>query len=179
MEKSWLHDQILDSRLFIKIAKGNKTLIVYYKLKKLRDDLSIPLCECEGCVCGLSKCLGEMNLLNKTKTIQFLVRLIESLLTLENLQVWLLTQNVLMRNMPIGYSGASNHICANPTLFQNLIALPTATIVHLPDANMKKVMKVGDIKLNNLILKNILYLPTFKHILLSVSYKLTKTNSRN
>lgn len=54
--------------------------------------------------------------------------------------------------------------------------MPTATAIHLPDGSMKNVIKTGDINFSSLILKDTLYLPSFKHNLLSVN-KLTKTNS--
>ncbi|KAL2247832.1 UNVERIFIED_CONTAM: Retrovirus-related Pol polyprotein from transposon TNT 1-94 [Sesamum indicum] len=67
-------------------------------------------------------------------------------------------------------SGASAHMSMNPNLFHNLRQLDTVNSVKLPDGNLYKVEKVGDICIfAKLTLKNVLYIPDFKHNLLSVN----------
>ncbi|KAL2247809.1 UNVERIFIED_CONTAM: hypothetical protein Sindi_2633200 [Sesamum indicum] len=62
-------------------------------------------------------------------------------------------------------SSPSAHMSMNPDLFHNLRQLDTINTVKLPDGNMYKVDKIGDIH----ILKNVLYISDFKHNLLSVN----------
>ncbi|KAL2252650.1 UNVERIFIED_CONTAM: Retrovirus-related Pol polyprotein from transposon TNT 1-94 [Sesamum indicum] len=67
-------------------------------------------------------------------------------------------------------SGASAHMSMNPDLFHNLRQLDTINSVKLSDGNMYKVEKIGDIRISDkLTLKNVLYIPHFKHNLLSVN----------
>lgn len=63
------------------IEQGNNNLAVYYNnLKKLWDDLNrlrpLPICDCGGCIYGLTKRMGELDVSNKT--IQFLMGLNDS-----------------------------------------------------------------------------------------------------
>lgn len=60
-----------------KSMESSKFLTIYYKLKKLWDDLNqlrpLPTCDCRCCTCGLTKRIGELDLSNNT--IQFLMGL--------------------------------------------------------------------------------------------------------
>ncbi|KAL2228047.1 UNVERIFIED_CONTAM: Retrovirus-related Pol polyprotein from transposon TNT 1-94 [Sesamum indicum] len=67
-------------------------------------------------------------------------------------------------------SGASAHMSMNQDLFHNLRPLDTVNSVKLPDGSMYNVKKIGDIYISDtLTLKNVLYIPSFKHNLLSVN----------
>lgn len=73
-------------------------------------------------------------------------------------------------------TGASNHICINHALFEDLITPNSPIIVCLHDGNTNKVTQIGNIYLNNLKLLDTLFLPNFSHNLLSVN-KLITTNA--
>lgn len=74
-------------------------------------------------------------------------------------------------------TGATTHICATRNLFHILKPLPNEILIHLPDGKTKPVRFHEDIYLHeSLILKDVLYIPTFKHNLLSVS-KLSKSSN--
>lgn len=73
-------------------------------------------------------------------------------------------------------TGASNHICTDHVLFEDLITLNSPIIVHLPDGDTNKVTHIGNIYLNNLKLSETLFLPNFSHNVLSVN-KLITTNA--
>ncbi|KAL2230793.1 UNVERIFIED_CONTAM: Retrovirus-related Pol polyprotein from transposon TNT 1-94 [Sesamum indicum] len=67
-------------------------------------------------------------------------------------------------------SGASTHMSMNHDLFHNLRHLDNINSVKLPDASMYKVEKIGDICISDkLTLKNVLYIPYFKHNMFSVN----------
>lgn len=73
-------------------------------------------------------------------------------------------------------SGASRHICANRSMFHNLHAVPNSSVM-LPDNSCFSVYFSGDVPLStSLTLKDVLYVPTFKFNLLSIS-ALTRESS--
>lgn len=66
-------------------------------------------------------------------------------------------------------SGASTHICCNQSLFVNLLPAMN-TSVTLPDQKKFSVGYVGDVYIDDdLLLRNVLYIPAFSYNLLSVS----------
>ncbi|KAL2246098.1 UNVERIFIED_CONTAM: hypothetical protein Sindi_2878000 [Sesamum indicum] len=67
-------------------------------------------------------------------------------------------------------SGASTHMCCELRLLSDPKALNSPIHVKLPDGTVKKVNWTGKIQLTKeIILNEVLYVPTFKHNLLSVS----------
>lgn len=73
-------------------------------------------------------------------------------------------------------TGATNHICEVKDKFVCLKPLTKPILIHLRDGTTKPVKFCGDIHLHRTFcLKNVLYIPSFKHNLLSVS-RLTKIN---
>lgn len=73
-------------------------------------------------------------------------------------------------------TGTTNHICAVRNMFDTLKPLAKPILIHLPDGSTKSVQFYGNVQLHEtLCLRSILYIPSFKHNLLSVS-RLTKTN---
>lgn len=66
-------------------------------------------------------------------------------------------------------SGATDHFCCNRDLFTHLSMLPQSIIIGLPDGTTQIVRQSGVVILNkSLVLKRVLYMPSFKHNLLSV-----------
>lgn len=73
----------------------------------------------------------------------------------------------------IADSGASRHICANRSMFLHLHAIMNSSIM-LHDNSCVSVQSSGDVPLRStVILKDVLYVPSFKSNLLSIS-KLTR-----
>lgn len=73
-------------------------------------------------------------------------------------------------NLGIVDTWATNHICAVQSLFVNLKPLSKRILIHLPDGTTKDVTICSNIhSYKSLTLQNALYLPSFKHNLLSVS----------
>lgn len=71
---------------------------------------------------------------------------------------------------------ATNHICAVRNLFVSLKPLTQIFFIHLPNGSTKIVQFYGNVRLHEtLCLKIVLYIPSFKHNLLSVS-RLSKTH---
>ncbi|KAL2939779.1 Copia protein [Bienertia sinuspersici] len=67
-------------------------------------------------------------------------------------------------------SGASDHMVGNKELMWNLNDLNKPIQVRLPDGSLRKVNKIGTVVVNEkLKLRNVFYLPDFKHNLMSVS----------
>ncbi|KAL2943465.1 Retrovirus-related Pol polyprotein from transposon RE2 [Bienertia sinuspersici] len=67
-------------------------------------------------------------------------------------------------------SGASDHMAWKENMFDCLSKLQKAVKIKLPDGTLKKVDKIGKIRVNeNLELCNVLFVPDFKHNLMSVS----------
>ncbi|KAL0431329.1 UNVERIFIED_CONTAM: hypothetical protein Sradi_0758900 [Sesamum radiatum] len=74
-------------------------------------------------------------------------------------------------------TGATNPMCATPNLLTHLVLSSTPTTVHIPDGSVQAVSHSGIAHLdNNLTLKNVLLVPSFKFNLLSVP-KLCSTSS--
>lgn len=74
-------------------------------------------------------------------------------------------------------TSASNHICAEISLFNKLDKIKKQNSVHLANDTVLRVEYFADIVLkSDLNLKGVLYIPLFHHNLLSVS-KLAKNNS--
>ncbi|XP_012836458.1 PREDICTED: uncharacterized protein LOC105957084 [Erythranthe guttata] len=66
-------------------------------------------------------------------------------------------------------SGASRHICNDKTLFSSLHKVNFARVI-LPDCSLVVVEYMGDVCLSDdLVLKNVFYVPSFKFNLISVS----------
>ncbi|KAL0320334.1 UNVERIFIED_CONTAM: hypothetical protein Sradi_5294900 [Sesamum radiatum] len=67
-------------------------------------------------------------------------------------------------------TGATNHICANLALFHSYTKPLQPQFIHLPDGTKSSVSYIGTVRLNDLIiLKNVLFIPTFSVNLISVS----------
>ncbi|KAL0387931.1 UNVERIFIED_CONTAM: Retrovirus-related Pol polyprotein from transposon RE1 [Sesamum radiatum] len=74
-------------------------------------------------------------------------------------------------------TGATNHICADITIFTSYAKPSHKHSVHLRDGIQKPVLYVGTVKLSdNFVLDNVLHIPGFSVNLLSVS-QLAKSNS--
>ncbi|XP_074306249.1 uncharacterized protein LOC141641488 [Silene latifolia] len=74
-------------------------------------------------------------------------------------------------------SGASDHMSANKSFFTDLRVLPNPILIGLPDGSTQLVTHGGDICLKSgLTLHNALFVPVFKHNLLSVGKLLCTTN---
>uniref|UniRef100_A0A803LBA1 Integrase catalytic domain-containing protein n=1 Tax=Chenopodium quinoa TaxID=63459 RepID=A0A803LBA1_CHEQI len=66
-------------------------------------------------------------------------------------------------------SGASDHMVGNKGLLTEIRSLKFPRKVGLPDGQVKNVKEIGSVKLtDNIVLKNVLLLPDFKHNLMSV-----------
>lgn len=73
-------------------------------------------------------------------------------------------------------SGALDHMTCNVDILMNLTETKNNPKLNLPNGKTSVITHVGDKKLeNNLLLKNVLYVPEFKHNLLSVN-RLVQTN---
>ncbi|KAL2230672.1 UNVERIFIED_CONTAM: Retrovirus-related Pol polyprotein from transposon RE1 [Sesamum indicum] len=67
-------------------------------------------------------------------------------------------------------SGASAHMCASIENFKTFHSLNSDISVKLPNGSSQQVKFVGEVHISeNLILKHVLYVPAFRHNLLSVS----------
>ncbi|KAK4400358.1 hypothetical protein Sango_1141900 [Sesamum angolense] len=67
-------------------------------------------------------------------------------------------------------SGASAHMCANAAAFNQLTPLRNKASIKLPDGTTQEVKFAGDIHIHgDLTLTHVLFVPTFKYNLLSVS----------
>ncbi|KAL2240231.1 UNVERIFIED_CONTAM: Retrovirus-related Pol polyprotein from transposon RE2 [Sesamum indicum] len=76
-------------------------------------------------------------------------------------------------------SGASAHTCTSMSNLENLHELNSKVYVKLPDATSQHVKISREVHINDdIILKDVLYVPAFKHNLLSVG-KLCKDNHVN
>ncbi|KAK4410398.1 Retrovirus-related Pol polyprotein from transposon RE2 [Sesamum angolense] len=74
-------------------------------------------------------------------------------------------------------TGATNHMCTDSSLFTHTHTLINKSVVHLPDGSSQPVKLTGAVRLhNNLILRDVLCIPSFKYNLLSV-HKLCTSNS--
>lgn len=74
-------------------------------------------------------------------------------------------------------TGATYHMCFNHSLFHGFQQLLKPIMVGLPDGTIKKVTKVGDIVVtDDIVLHSVLYIPEFRHNLLSVSKLMDDTN---
>ncbi|KAL2944303.1 Retrovirus-related Pol polyprotein from transposon TNT 1-94 [Bienertia sinuspersici] len=66
-------------------------------------------------------------------------------------------------------SGASHHMTGNQQIVKNLHQGNHRTRINLPNGETSVIEGVGEVYLQNgMTLKNVLYIPTFKHNLLSV-----------
>uniref|UniRef100_A0A803NB22 Integrase catalytic domain-containing protein n=1 Tax=Chenopodium quinoa TaxID=63459 RepID=A0A803NB22_CHEQI len=66
-------------------------------------------------------------------------------------------------------SGATDHMASNLALFSDIHKLPNHVKVSLPDGSVKLVLHSGIVNLNSQVkLDNVLYIPEFRHNLLSV-----------
>lgn len=66
-------------------------------------------------------------------------------------------------------SGASEHMCYEPTSFLNLVPLPAPVTINLPNSYRIKVTHTGNIAIfPTLVLQNVLFVPSFRYNLLSV-----------
>lgn len=65
---------------------------------------------------------------------------------------------------------ASSHICSNESLFSFTFILATHSVVYLANGSKQNVIKIGSIILHpKIILTSVLYIPSFKYNLLSVT----------
>lgn len=76
--------------------------------------------------------------------------------------------NCFAFNSSLSYSGATFHMCSSRSLMSKTKIITSPVIVHLPDGSIKTVKNIGEVKLRKITLKNVLYVPDFKHNLLSV-----------
>ncbi|KAK9673764.1 hypothetical protein RND81_12G187800 [Saponaria officinalis] len=73
-------------------------------------------------------------------------------------------------------SGATDHMSAQKHLFLNMRPLISPIFVALPDGTLKTVTHIGDVQLHpKILLREVLFIPEFKHNLLSVG-KLLSSN---
>ncbi|KAL2242588.1 UNVERIFIED_CONTAM: Copia protein [Sesamum indicum] len=67
-------------------------------------------------------------------------------------------------------SGASTHMCMNRNLFKSLQPLKNKSFIKLPDGSSCEVEHAGNIDISqHIMLKDVLYVPSFNYNLLSVS----------
>lgn len=67
-------------------------------------------------------------------------------------------------------TGASRHMCTDLSLMRNIQAIKSLVKVCLPDVNIKHVEFSGDVSISpDIVLKDVLYIPSFKYNLLSVT----------
>ncbi|WOH00662.1 hypothetical protein DCAR_0520035 [Daucus carota subsp. sativus] len=82
-----------------------------------------------------------------------------------------------LQNFWIIDSGASSHMCCNITLMTDITVLHTPMHVALPNSQSIVVHKIGSVHLSpSLVIKDVLYIPSFHCNLLSVS-RLTQQSS--
>ena len=75
----------------------------------------------------------------------------------------------LSQGMWILDSGASEHMCSNQSLLQNISVLNSPILVSLPNGTQVKVTQKGKlVVVENLILNGVLLVPNFKFNLLSI-----------
>lgn len=73
-------------------------------------------------------------------------------------------------------SGASDHMTSSLDNLLNFKPTSPNLIIKLPTGDTTKISDIGDVKLTNgLLLHKVLYVPQFKHILISI-YKMAKDN---
>lgn len=73
-------------------------------------------------------------------------------------------------------TGASDHMTSNLSILYDIVFLPTPILVGIPDGTVKHVYRIGKVRLTPKIeLDHVLYIPDFKHNLLSVG-KLVHTS---
>lgn len=66
-------------------------------------------------------------------------------------------------------SGASEHMCFDSTFFKLLSSLTPPLTINLPNCQTILVTHIGTVSLfSNLVLENVLYVPSFKYNLMSV-----------
>ena len=71
-------------------------------------------------------------------------------------------------------SGANDHMCFNESLFSSLVPLATPLHISLPNGNIISINSSGQVQLTpDIVLNNVLFVPSFTYNLLSVS-KLTQ-----
>lgn len=74
-------------------------------------------------------------------------------------------------------SGATHHVCSGKNLFISFLDIPSSISVALPTESVISVTTIGSISLlRTLIISNVLYIPSFKFKILSVS-SLASTHS--
>lgn len=67
-------------------------------------------------------------------------------------------------------SGASDHMTSNMSLLYNILTLPTPYLVSLPNGYKVEVTNIESLVLfHELVLHNVLYIPSFQHNLISIS----------
>lgn len=67
-------------------------------------------------------------------------------------------------------SGASDHICCDKTLFSSLNKFSRSHLIGLPSDQSIKVSQYGNVPIHDkIMLSQVLYVPDFKHNLISVS----------
>lgn len=60
-------------------------------------------------------------------------------------------------------TGASNHICTNQALFDDLVDMSTPITVYLPDGSTNQVTQMGNIFFHGLKIIEALFWPDFSH----------------
>lgn len=74
-------------------------------------------------------------------------------------------------------SGASDHMIASLSKLNNVRIAPANCVINLPNGECAQISHIGSLSLkNDLILQNVLFVPTFKHNLLSI-HRLSKDNN--
>lgn len=73
-------------------------------------------------------------------------------------------------------SGATDYMTSSLDALTNVRGASSKFTIHLPTGDVAKISHVGDVLLPNLKLSNVLYVPKFKHNLISVQ-KLTKESN--
>ncbi|KAK9758022.1 hypothetical protein RND81_01G201300 [Saponaria officinalis] len=78
--------------------------------------------------------------------------------------------DVAMQNSWILDSGATDHMCANKSLFSRLACIPNPYTISLPNGQIVTIDSVGIVPINSdITLSDVLYVPCFKFNLLSVA----------
>lgn len=73
-------------------------------------------------------------------------------------------------------SGATDHMTSTMEILTNVRVASSKFTIHLPTGDVAEITHIGDVYLSNLMLSNVLYVPKFKHNLVSVR-KLTKDSN--
>ncbi|KAL5575085.1 hypothetical protein UlMin_016784 [Ulmus minor] len=85
--------------------------------------------------------------------------------------------SLISANVWIIDSGATHHVCHDLSLFDSFDNNHTSTFVLLPTGHSAPISKIGSVRLSpSLVLSKVLYVPSFRYNLLSVS-SLTKSLS--